>query len=127
VLIEAAITMVNQIWQKREHIEPRCDRRPMNVKELSGLPKALSLPVRLGIIRMVSERRLCVNAITHSLRISQPAVSQHLAVLRRAGLVQGEKSGYRAHYALNRARLRQFKRALSRFPDESPPAMEGKV
>ena len=99
----------------------------MNMEELSGLHKALSLPVRLEIIRLISERRLCVNAITHRLRISQPAVSQHLAVLRRAGLVQGEKSGYMVHYALNRTRLQEFQQALSSFPDESPPAMEGKA
>ena len=97
------------------------------MEELSGLHKALSLPVRLEIIRLISERRLCVNAITHRLRISQPAVSQHLAVLRRAGLVQGEKSGYMVHYALNRTRLQEFQQALSCFPNEPPPAMGGEA
>ena len=87
-------------------------------EELAGLHKALSVPVRLEILGLLAERPLCVNAITGFLRISQPAVSQHLAVLRRAGLVRGDKSGYRVHYSLDRTRLREFRQAMADFPAE---------
>jgi len=90
----------------------------MNREELALLHKALSVPVRLEILDLIAERPLCVNAITGFLRISQPAVSQHLAVLRRAGLVRGDKSGYMVHYSLDRARLQEFRRAMAAFPGQ---------
>jgi DNA-binding transcriptional ArsR family regulator len=90
----------------------------MNREELARLHKALSVPVRLEILDLLAERSLCVNAITGFLHISQPAVSQHLAVLRYAGLVRGDKSGYRVHYSLDRVRLQEFRRAMAGFPDE---------
>ena len=90
----------------------------MNREELAQLHKALSVPVRLQILGLLAERSLCVNAITGSLHISQPAVSQHLAVLRRVGLVRGDKSGYRVHYSLDRVRLQEFRQAVAGFPAE---------
>jgi DNA-binding transcriptional ArsR family regulator len=93
----------------------------MDNQELAELNKALSVPVRLNILQLISERPLCVNAITHFLGISQPAVSQHLAVLRRAGLAKGEKSGYKVHYALNRDRLEQLRKAMEQFAEPRLP------
>ena len=91
----------------------------MNREDLAEFHKALSVPVRLAIIDLVSRQPLCVNAITRSLNISQPAVSQHLAVLRRVGLVCGNKSGYMVHYALARDRLSEFRQAMAEFPESS--------
>jgi DNA-binding transcriptional ArsR family regulator len=91
----------------------------MEDQQLAELHKALSVPIRLKILRLISERPLCVNAVTHCLGISQPAVSQHLAVLRRAGLVQGRKSGYMVHYTLNWSGLRSLRRAMAAFPPEA--------
>jgi DNA-binding transcriptional ArsR family regulator len=90
----------------------------MNIEELARLHKALSAPVRLEILGLIAERPFCVNAITGLLEISQPAVSQHLAVLRQAGLVRGDKSGYMVHYSLDRARLQEFRQGMADFPDE---------
>lgn len=93
----------------------------MKEEELARLHKALSVPVRLRILRLIAERSLCVNAITRFVQISQPAVSQHLAVLRQAGLVKGAKSGYMVHYTLNRTRLQEFREAVDHFPGERLP------
>jgi ArsR family transcriptional regulator len=90
----------------------------MKIEEMARLHKALSVPVRLEIIGLLAERPLCVNAITGFLKISQPAVSQHLAVLRQAGLVRGEKSGYMVHYSLDSARLQEFRQVMVDFPGE---------
>ena len=90
----------------------------MNEQELSEMHKALSVPVRLKILRLVSQRPMCVNAITRRLTISQPGVSQHLAVLKRAGLVKGEKRGYMVHYTLNRSKLQEFRGAVAGFLEE---------
>ena len=77
----------------------------MKIEELAQLHKALAVPVRLRILGLIGERSLCVNAITRCLEISQPAVSQHLAVLKRAGLVSSTKRGYTVHYKLDPERL----------------------
>ena len=90
----------------------------MKMDELAGLHKALSVPVRLTILELVGVRSLCVNAITRRLEISQPAVSQHLAVLKRVGLVSSTKHGYMVHYTLNRKRLQEFRQAMDRFAEE---------
>ena len=47
----------------------------------------------------------CVGALARQLGVSQSAVSQHLAVLRAAGLVADERRGYFVHYRLDRERL----------------------
>ena len=85
----------------------------MTESELADIYKALSVPSRIKILKLISERQLCVNAITGFLQISQPAVSQHLSILRRVGLVSGDRSGYLVHYTLNRERLEEFKRGVS--------------
>ena len=98
----------------------------MKKEELARLHKALSIPVRLEILGLLAKRPLCVNSITGFLDITQPAVSQHLAVLRRAGLVRGDKNGYMVHYSLNRARLQEFRRAVAVFPDASCAQSRGR-
>ncbi len=82
-----------------------------NMEELSELYKALSDPTRLRLVKLLAEHEgsLCVNALAHRLGVSQSAVSQHLRVLRQARLVQGERQGYHVHYALDPARLEQFR------------------
>lgn len=62
--------------------------------------RALGDPNRLKILRLLGERTYCVRIIAERVGISQPAASQHLRVLRNAGLVQGEKKGYYVHYSV---------------------------
>jgi len=90
----------------------------MDIEELAQIHKALSVPVRLRILTLISEKSLCVNAITRFLQISQPAVSQHLAVLRHSGLVKRDKQGYMVHYTLNQSRLDEFNQAAAGFLKE---------
>jgi len=97
----------------------------MNEKELARLHKALSVPVRLKILRLIAGQPLCVNAITRFLLISQPAVSQHLSVLRQVDLVRSKKNGYMVHYRLNPEKLRKFREAVARFPEKTAaPALD---
>ena len=87
----------------------------MEYEQLARMHRALSAPVRLKILELVGERALCVKAITRCLEISQPAVSQHLAVLKQAGLVRSAKQGYMVHYTLDRRRLEELRRAMEMF------------
>ena len=84
------------------------------IEELAEIFKALSDPTRLRLVKLLSEHEgaLCVNALAHRLGVTQSAVSQHLRVLRQAGLVQGERRGYYVHYSLDQDRLEQYKSNL---------------
>lgn len=64
--------------------------------------KALAEQKRLDILKVLINADLCVGALANRLGISEPVVSQHLKVLRKAGLVRGEKRGYWTHYSVNR-------------------------
>lgn len=72
---------------------------------------ALADPTRLRLVRLLCHQQepdaLCVNALAHRLGVTQPAVSQHLRVLRSAGLVQAERRGYRIHYFVNQEALQR--------------------
>jgi len=67
--------------------------------------KALADEKRLKILRMLLNTDLCVGALAKHLGISKPAVSQHLRILRKAGLVKGEKRSYWTHYIVDRQAL----------------------
>jgi ArsR family transcriptional regulator len=84
------------------------------IKELTEIFKALSDPTRLRLVKLLSASggALCVNALADRLEVSQSAVSQHLRVLRQAGLVRGERRGYYVHYSLDSDRLEQYKARL---------------
>jgi len=70
--------------------------------------KALADANRLKILRLLVDADLCVGALAAHLGISKPAISQHLQVLRKAGLVEGQKRGYWTHYRVNRQVLSQI-------------------
>lgn len=67
--------------------------------------KALGDPKRYGLLRMMSERSYCVGALAARSGLSESAVSQHLKILREAGLVYGVKRGYYTHYCVDKAVL----------------------
>jgi ArsR family transcriptional regulator len=74
--------------------------------------KALSDENRRKIIELLLERDFCVRALSHRLGISEAAVSQHIKVLKQAGLIEGEKRGYYVHYTVSRAILQELGREL---------------
>jgi len=78
------------------------------MQELAKVFKALSDTNRLKIFILLSKKTLCVNALANYLTISQPAVSQHLKILREAGLVDSKKRGYWMHYSANKEKVDQF-------------------
>lgn len=92
----------------------------MNIQEMNSYEntkmvrvlKSLADENRFQIIRLLLENGLCVGALARILDISKPAVSQHLKILREAGLVRGEKIGYWTHYRVEKEVLRESVRQL---------------
>jgi ArsR family transcriptional regulator len=79
--------------------------------------KALCEPRRFLLLRLVSERGYCVRALARKSYLSESAVSQHLKVLREAGLVVGEKRGYYTDYKLDKSALDSIIDELSSIRD----------
>jgi DNA-binding transcriptional ArsR family regulator len=84
--------------------------------------KALADEKRLKILGMLLGSDLCVGALAKHLSISKPAVSQHLRILRKTGLVRGEKRGYWTHYMVDRRALVQIAEALIELSTKQKPS-----
>jgi DNA-binding transcriptional ArsR family regulator len=74
--------------------------------------RALAVESRVRIMQLLAERTLCVGALSNLLGISAGAVSQHLRVLRDAGLVDADRRGYFIHYRLVRGARARCRAAL---------------
>ncbi|AOT71553.1 ArsR/SmtB family transcription factor [Geosporobacter ferrireducens] len=70
--------------------------------------KALGDETRLKILIILSRKRICAKGIAKHLNISEAAVSQHIKVLKDAGIITGAKVGYYVHYDLQKATLREI-------------------
>ncbi|MBN1348999.1 winged helix-turn-helix transcriptional regulator [candidate division KSB1 bacterium] len=87
----------------------------MTEKDIVKIYKALSVDSRLQILKLIKDKELCVNAITQKLNITQPAVSQHLSVLKEAGLVKSDRYGSIIHYSIDRKRLGEFTKSVQKY------------
>lgn len=79
----------------------------MNLGELqaralraTGVLKAMSNPVRLLVLCQLAEGEKSVGELERVVDVSQSALSQHLALLRQRGLVQGRRDGQTIFYSL---------------------------
>ena len=74
----------------------------MDQERAAEVFRALSVPNRMHILMLLKGRGpLPVKTIAETLELSSPAVSQHLKVLRQAGLVRSERHGYYVPYEVN--------------------------
>jgi len=70
------------------------------IKDYSEIFKALGHPTRLAIVLGLSEQKCNVNHMVNMLKISQSTVSQHLAILRRLGILDYKKTGLEVCYGI---------------------------
>jgi ArsR family transcriptional regulator len=81
---------------------------------LAAMAKALGHPARLRIVRLLAERQTCVTGdLVAELPLAQSTISEHLRILREAGLIQGEIEGPRTSYCLDRAGLAALQAAIT--------------
>ena len=86
--------------------------------------KILAADKRIGIIEQLKRGKMTVNALGETLGITQSAVSQHLRILKSAGLVNNERRGYHTYYTLNQEAMEMYRQRLNRVC--SCGCMEGK-
>jgi len=79
-------------------------------EELATMAKAVGHPARVRILRLLARRDTCVcGDIVDDLPLAQSTVSQHLKVLKDAGLVRGEIDGPRVCYCIEPRSLRRLR------------------
>ena len=77
------------------------DGRPSAVMSAAGdLLRALAAPVRIAIVLELHKHDRCVHELVEALGVAQPLISQHLRVLKSAGVVEGERHGREVVYSL---------------------------
>src|SRR5262249_693791 len=92
--------------------------------EPSTLFAALGDPTRLALVRRLSvEGALSVTALTSGTRISRQAVTKHLGVLARAGLVESERAGRERLWALAPGRIHEARPALEQSARQRDDAL----
>ncbi|MFA6076237.1 MAG: metalloregulator ArsR/SmtB family transcription factor [Negativicutes bacterium] len=72
----------------------------MNDLQLCEVFKALGDPTRLGIVRLLIGKEMCVCEIMDAFAKSQPAISHHLKILKQAGLLSEVREGKWIMYSL---------------------------
>ena len=94
--------------------EFRAFEGPEADEELAKLAKAIGHPARVRIIRMLSrkEARVC-SQIVDELPLAQSTVSEHLRILKEAGLVRSSQDGPRVGYCINFDTLRKLKALIA--------------
>lgn len=68
---------------------------------MNSIYKALSDPTRRRILELLRERDMTAGEIAEHFQLTKPTLSRHFAVLREAGLIQGDKSGTTITYHLS--------------------------
>jgi predicted transcriptional regulator len=93
---------------------------------LARMLKALGNPVRFRIMKYLAENPVCITGdIVSFTTLAQSTVSQHLNVLRGAGLIQGEIEGPATCYCINAEGVQFIKSQIERFlPNCCQPEMD---
>lgn len=81
--------------------------------------KALGDETRFKIFLLLGKNQICVGGLAKTLGISESAVSQHLKVLKNAGLITGEKQGYFMHYNVERNVLKEMEGVIGELAKDS--------
>jgi DNA-binding transcriptional ArsR family regulator len=86
--------------------------------------RAIAEPRRRSILRLVADRELSAGEIAAQFDVTRPAVSQHLTVLREAGLLTERREGTRRLYRVRPEGLAGLREFLAEFWDEGLDALK---
>jgi ArsR family transcriptional regulator len=94
----------------------------LSEKQLVAALKAIADPTRLKILHLLKQKGccsigrdtgMCACDIEEQVKLSQPTISHHMAILKKAGLVQAEKHGLWMWYRRNEKSLKELAQAIS--------------
>jgi ArsR family transcriptional regulator len=91
----------------------------LEIQVCAQLYKALSHPARIAILKYLAETKTCITGdISDELPLSRSTVNQHLAELKKAGLIQGHIEGVNTKYCLNPESIKRLKKISIEFLDQ---------
>jgi DNA-binding transcriptional ArsR family regulator len=89
--------------------------------------RAIADPIRRSILSLVWREERTAGEIAARFEVSQPAISQHLKVLRETGLVGVRQAGTRRYYRADRAAMAALKALFEAFWDERLAALRAEL
>jgi len=87
------------------------------LQELVKVFKALGDDTRIGLLKLLEQRNLCVCELMQALDMTQSRVSRNLGILKNVGLVKDRRDGLWVHYSLNDEAKPQIQKLLSILKD----------
>ena len=88
----------------------------MSVNQLADMAKVLSHPARISILNYVGDCDGCLcKDISETIKLSQPTTSQHLQVIKKAGLLKSKFEGKSQYYRINVEKLNKLKGLFQEF------------
>ena len=99
--------------QNEADVASKGERLSTDEARLALMLKALGNPIRFQIVKTLAERQMCITQdIVDSTPLAQSTVSQHIKVLREAGLIVGEIEGPATCYCLDPDNIRWLKEQI---------------
>ncbi len=90
----------------------------MTDEQLASVAKALAHPARVRILRLLASQTTCRgHEVFSELPLAQSTISEHLRILKEAGLVNSESVGTEMVYCLVAAKVSEFNEAVSAFSE----------
>ena len=84
--------------------------------EIANIAKVLAHPARVSILEYIARQQSCIcGDIVDEIGLSQPTISQHLQVIRQAGLIKGSFEGKSVCYCLDVDRFAEFQTLLNNY------------
>lgn len=97
---EATTPPATEHESSRPSVSPLAHRPSRTLTAAGDLLRALAAPVRIAIVLQLREADQCVHELVDALGVAQPLISQHLRVLKAAGVVDGQRHGREVVYRL---------------------------
>ncbi len=96
-----------------DHVKDNSTMDYHNLKKAALVLRAMNHKLRQQMVKLIEdEKRLTVTEIYVRLRLEQSVASQHLAILRKAGIVVTERDGKFIYYTVNHKRIEEISRMV---------------
>lgn len=87
-----------------------------DINAIAAVAKVFAHPARVSILQYISKQESCIcNDIVDEIGLAQPTISQHLQVISKAGLLNGDFKGNSLCYCLNVERFQEFQELFNSF------------
>lgn len=93
-------------------------------ERIAALAKALAHPARVKVVETLLRRQTCIGCdIVEEIGLAASTTSEHLRILKEAGLIVGEIARPRVCYSLNPTAVQPLRRFLETIEAVTPPAL----